>query len=108
MKHLSDRVAVMYAGRIVEVGSAEAVYADPRHPYTRELVRVTHAERIAEGRLSDASIDDGPAATGCAYRGACPLREPRCAEERPQLRPTSSGALVACHVTAPAVEEIRN
>jgi oligopeptide/dipeptide ABC transporter ATP-binding protein len=108
VKHFSDSVAVMYAGRIVELGAADAVYEDPRHPYTRELVRATHAERIAEARISDVAVEDGPAATGCAYQSMCPLREPRCADERPHLRPVSSGAQVACHVTAPGEDEIRN
>jgi peptide/nickel transport system ATP-binding protein/oligopeptide transport system ATP-binding protein len=101
VRHISDRVAVMYGGRVVEYGDADAVYADPAHPYTRELVRVTHAERIAEGRTADASVDAAPAVSGCRYAPYCTLRVERCIVERPELQPVPSGALAACHVTAP-------
>jgi peptide/nickel transport system ATP-binding protein len=55
VKHISDRVAVMYGGRIIESGDAQAVYTDPQDPYTRELVSATRAERIAQASPSEAA-----------------------------------------------------
>ncbi len=104
VRHISDMMGVMYAGRIVEFGSAEAVYSAPQHPYTRELVRVARADRVG---LKEAAETDvlRPAADGCAYRNSCPLRIAMCDTVRPELMPATSGAAAACHVTAghPAV-----
>ncbi len=101
VRHISDTVAVMYAGRIVEHGSAEAVHGNPQHPYTRELVRVASGDR-AGGDAPEIEDTRAPAPDGCAYRTTCPLRQPICDRLRPDLAPSASGAEVACHVVAPA------
>jgi oligopeptide/dipeptide ABC transporter ATP-binding protein len=101
VKHISDTVAVMYAGRVVETGPAATVYADPQHPYTRELVRVAHAELMARSTANDQEPGEAYAAEGCSYRATCPLRQPICETVRPELAAAPSGALAACHVVAP-------
>jgi peptide/nickel transport system ATP-binding protein len=108
VKHLSDRVAVMYLGRIVETGSAEEVYARPRHPYTAALLSSSPAptlgsrsrERIVlQGDLP--SPADPP--SGCRFRTRCPigpLAHPErqiCAEVDPELTAKTMGSAVACH-----------
>jgi oligopeptide/dipeptide ABC transporter ATP-binding protein len=102
VKHFSDVVAVMYGGRIVETGDAATVYAAPQHPYTRELVRVAHAELMAKTTDVDQEPVLGAVGVGCGYRANCPLRIPICDTVRPELRPAPSTALAACHVVAPA------
>jgi oligopeptide/dipeptide ABC transporter ATP-binding protein len=86
---MCDRIAVMYLGRIVEIGPTEQVLADPRHPYTRSLV--ASSPRIGGPRLTDdlprleeigGAID---AETGCRYRMRCPIAKPNCASVDPQL-----------------------
>jgi oligopeptide/dipeptide ABC transporter ATP-binding protein len=102
VKHISDFVAVMYAGRVVEAGEAATVYASPQHPYTRELVRVAHAELMTKTTDVDQEPLEAPASVGCSYRNTCPLHVAICDSVRPELRPSPSGALAACHVVAPA------
>ncbi len=105
VRHVSDRIAVMYLGRIVETGPAAEIYDDPRHPYTQALlsaipqVRTARRERIAlSGDLPDPS--DPP--TGCAFHTRCPVVIERCRTERPALGPVagSPGRVAACHLVA--------
>ncbi len=98
VRHVSDVVAVMYAGRVVEQGDAATVWDDPQHPYTRELVRVARAERGVAIATVDAGEGASLPAGGCSYRASCPLREAVCEELRPELRDAPSGARAACHV----------
>src|SRR6201992_4150221 len=105
VRHLCDRVAVMYLGRIVEVAPAEELFRDPRHPYTRGLLaaipRLTDdpAEEIGPPAL----IGDPPSPlaipSGCRFRTRCPLAQPRCEREDPALvaGPGGPGQLAACH-----------
>jgi oligopeptide/dipeptide ABC transporter ATP-binding protein len=93
---ICDRVLVMYAGRIVESGSAAALFAEPLHPYTRELLLAT--PRLGERRSSAGRGQDAPpAATGCAFRERCPLAEPKC-RELPPLVGVGSDRAVRCWV----------
>ena len=102
---ISDRVGVMYLGRLVEIASADALFARPRHPYTRLLLDTiprldglsTEREPVA-GEVPN-PIDPPP---GCAFHPRCPLANDRCRAERPELI-EAEGSLVACH----AVEEGR-
>jgi oligopeptide/dipeptide ABC transporter ATP-binding protein len=93
---VADRVAVMYAGRLVEEGTAEAVFARPRHPYTRGLLgSVPRADRPHVDRL-EAIPGQPPAMTapdaGCAFLPRCKLAQPACAE-RPELEDRGGGPL---------------
>ncbi len=94
----ADRIAVMYAGMIVETAGAGALVADPRHPYTAGLLaaRPTLGARgrlrVIPGRPAS-GFEVGP---GCVFAGRCPFATPRCHAERPALRPLD-GHLTACH-----------
>jgi oligopeptide/dipeptide ABC transporter ATP-binding protein len=98
---MAQRIAVMYLGKIVELGTTGQVFAAPRHPYTRSLlaaVPVVGGRRITR----DFSLEGEPPnpvnkPAGCAFRARCPCARPRCAEEVPELRTLAGGARVACH-----------
>ncbi|HEX8165559.1 MAG TPA: oligopeptide/dipeptide ABC transporter ATP-binding protein [Beijerinckiaceae bacterium] len=100
VRHLCDRIAVMYLGRIVEAGPTEVVYAAPAHPYTRALMEAV--PRLDGGRAAFRPIAgeipsplDPPRA--CAFHPRCPLMIERCRIERPDLRPLGPGRRSACH-----------
>ena len=87
---LCDRVAVMYAGQIVETGRAEEVFERPSHPYTQGLIRSTprlddHMERLIAIEGAPPNMLAPP--SGCAFRDRCPIAEPRC-ETMPKLAPS--------------------
>ncbi|MET0420325.1 MAG: ABC transporter ATP-binding protein [Acidimicrobiia bacterium] len=95
----ADRVAVMYAGRIVEEESAAALFASPRHPYTRGLIASSPRWAAARGALTP--IDGQPPSlgsipAGCAFHTRCAYAEPRCAAAVPELRAIEGGGAVAC------------
>ena len=98
--HMSDRVAIMYLGRIVEVGLTAAIFNNPRHPYTRALLAA--APRLEPGsQLSAATIEGDPPSprnlpSGCAFRTRCAHAAPQCAETVPELAPVSAAHAVAC------------
>ncbi|MXN17957.1 ATP-binding cassette domain-containing protein [Pseudooceanicola sp. GBMRC 2024] len=101
VEHISDRIAVMYLGRIVEEGPATEVFAAPRHPYTRALI--DEIPDFETGQRSYATIKGeipSPVAPppGCHFHPRCPLAGPRCRSERPGLRPLSPGRAAACHL----------
>lgn len=103
VSHISDRIAVAYLGRLVELGPAEAIAEDALHPYTRALMsseplalpsRLRSARRIVlEGEIP--SPVDPP--SGCHFRTRCPYATDLCARNVPQWREISSGRWVACH-----------
>ncbi|MDR3471087.1 MAG: ABC transporter ATP-binding protein [Devosia sp.] len=95
---LCHRIAVMYAGRIVETGFADDVFNRPAHPYTQGLIRSTprlddHMDRLVSIEGAPPNMIAPPA--GCAFRLRCPLAEGRC-EQEPQLVESRPGASVAC------------
>ena len=104
----ADRVNVMYAGRIVEQGTAADIFARPQHPYTRGLLASVprldrpRAERLVpiDGQPPDLSRLDA----GCAYRPRCGLAVDACRRARPDLEPTAPGHAAACHRPGPAAQ----
>ncbi len=98
---LTDRVAVMYLGKLVEIGPSEQVFRAPRHPYTQSLVSAIPGQgpRIQLAGEVGSPIDPPPQV--CRFHGRCPRGEDRCAREAPALRPVGA-ALVACHFADPA------
>ncbi len=115
VKNVSDRVAVMYLGKLCEVGSPDRLYTTPAHPYTAALLEAIpvpdpdvdlHGERLP-GDLP--SPIDPP--SGCRFRTRCPRAEERCAAEEPVIRAVEGGHYVACHFplvepTAPAADAV--
>ncbi len=99
VRRMSDEVAVMYAGMVVEQGPAEAVTRSPRHPYTRALLDAIPGTSPAERRLRDrpraAEGIASAAATGCPYSTRCPLATDVCRAEKPALE--GGEHQVACH-----------
>jgi peptide/nickel transport system ATP-binding protein len=99
VRNISDRVAVMYLGRICELGDTEAVFDRPLHAYTRLLVSsipsVDTVERTEVGSGEMPSPISPP--SGCRFRTRCPLADDRCAEEVPQMREVLPGRFAACH-----------
>jgi peptide/nickel transport system ATP-binding protein len=104
VREVSDRVAVMYLGRIVEEGPAATVYEDPQHPYTRALLsaippadpRVEHRPIALAGEIP--TPIDPP--RGCPFHPRCPLAEPVCSEVLPPAFDHGGDHAAACHVTA--------
>jgi peptide/nickel transport system ATP-binding protein len=106
VRHLCDRVAIMYLGRIVEVGPTAAIYAAPLHPYGRALLDSVPKLRLAGDPVPVSPIRGelpSPLAppSGCHFHPRCPIADERCRTERPLLRPAGEGRRVACH-RAPA------
>jgi len=107
VRHLSDQLAVMYLGRIVEVGPAEAVYANPQHPYTQALL-ASVPELVLEDDAKPRFVPiagelPSPLAppSGCHFHQRCPKAVPRCAKESPWLRELAGqgpGRSAACHL----------
>ncbi len=99
VEHIADRMAIMYLGRVVEIGRAEDVFSDPRHPYTRVLLeqaprldRRARDFRPIEGEIPS-PLDPPP---GCAIHPRCPIALPACRERAPSLAPGATGRLAAC------------
>jgi oligopeptide/dipeptide ABC transporter ATP-binding protein len=106
VEHLCDRVAVMYLGKIVELGTAKALYARPLHPYARALlsaVPVIDPARRRERVILDGDVPSpSRPPSGCSFHPRCPLyaqlgQPARCRDETPVLRELESGHVVACH-----------
>ncbi len=101
-RHLSHRVAVMYLGRIVEEGKADALYAEPLHPYTKALIAA--ALPVRKGQESDELVVAGEVPnpmdppSGCRFHPRCPLAMARCVEEEPVLQEAAPERKVACHL----------
>jgi peptide/nickel transport system ATP-binding protein len=101
VENISTRVAVMYAGRIVEIADNRSLFHQPRHPYTAALMRAVPVPdptfkgdlSILQGEVADAS--DLP--TGCAFHPRCPFAQDICRTEMPQLRTLGTTQRAACH-----------
>jgi len=106
VRHMADRLGVMYLGRIVEQGPAEAIFLHPRHPYTRLLLdAIPDLEQVGRARTPVGGEIPSPIAPppGCAFHPRCPLANERCRVEKP-AHAAAGDVQVACH----AVEEGRD
>ena len=107
LRFIADDVAIMYQGRIVELGSSAEVFASPRHPYTRALIAAIpqpgtgrrHQRSAIRGEAPsiEASVGGSAQPAGCAFAPRCPLATDRCRVERPELVADATGHLAACH-----------
>ncbi|WP_371136084.1 ABC transporter ATP-binding protein [Devosia sp.] len=103
VRHVSDRILVLYLGRIVELASGDEIYEDPKHPYTRALLTAVPIPdpKLARLRNIDALKGEIPSPinppSGCTFRTRCRFAKPYCAEKRPPLEIIENGRLVACH-----------
>ena len=103
VRHISDRIAIMYAGQLVEVADKDAVYENPSHPYTQALLSavpipdpVIESKRkrvMATGDVPNL-IDPAP---GCRFASRCPYVQERCRRETPEMQPIAVGHEAACH-----------
>ena len=104
VRHISDRIAVMYLGRIVEIAGREELYNRPLHPYSKALmaavpipdpeIEATRPHITVQGEVPSA-LNPPP---GCRFHPRCPLAEARCRSEEPQLRDVGTDQSVACHL----------
>ncbi len=107
VRHIADRVMVMYLGTIVEEGDAETVFASPAHPYTEALLAAIPLPDPVEQRQRQAIVLAGELPSpldppaGCPFVTRCPIREDRCTDLRPLLLATPQGSSAACLVRYP-------
>ncbi len=102
VKHISDRVGVMYLGRIMEIGPKNAIYDNPLHPYTKALLSSVPKTNLKAKReritLHGEPPNPAEPPSGCAFRTRCPFAHDRCITERPKLAHQGEGHFVACHL----------
>jgi oligopeptide/dipeptide ABC transporter ATP-binding protein len=107
VEHVSDRVAIMYLGRVVELASTAEIYRNPRHPYTRALLAAVpipdprqRSTAMSHGRLVLGGDVPSPVEPppGCAFHPRCPYAEDVCRRVTPTLQMGRGGHAVACHV----------
>jgi peptide/nickel transport system ATP-binding protein len=102
VEHMTHRVAVMYLGKIVEVAPKRAIFAAPRHPYTKALLSAVPVPEPGAARERIILKGDVPSPInppkGCRFHTRCPYAFDRCRSEEPALRPTDTGHLAACHL----------
>jgi peptide/nickel transport system ATP-binding protein len=102
VEYISDRVAVMYLGRIVEIADAEALYAGPKHPYTQALLSAIPLPELGRKRERIVLTGDPPGPLsipkGCSFHPRCPMTMPECREREPELKqlPDNPGHQVSC------------
>jgi oligopeptide transport system ATP-binding protein len=110
VRHIATRVAVMYLGKIVELGPRDALFEDPRHPYTQSLLSaVPIPDPVLERRRERIVLaGDVPSAinppAGCRFHTRCPYAMEHCRTTTPKLLPTGDGRVVACHLVHPPEE----
>ena len=103
IRYMSDRILVMYAGKVVESGSRDDLLKQPLHPYTEMLLKaVPKVTKRQSTRLTDVTIGEPPdllnLPRGCVFHPRCPYAKAICREERPELRPIDGNRQVSCHL----------
>ena len=104
VKHISDRIGVMYLGNLVEIGTSDEIIFHNAHPYTQSLISAIPVADPVTARKSQRIILQGDVPSplnppsGCPFRTRCPRATEKCAREKPMLREISPGHLAACHL----------
>ncbi len=108
VRHISDRIAVMYLGRIVEIAPTDSLFTSPQHPYTKALISAVPVPdpKIERARKRLVLSSDVPSPidppSGCPFHPRCPERVDRCAQETPQEVQVGHQHLAVCHLVEPA------
>jgi len=101
-KYISDKIAIMYLGKIVEMGHKESLFRNPMHPYTQALLSAIPVPNPERERKRIELTGEVPSAidipTGCRFHPRCPYRTDKCSKEEPQLTEVEKGHFVACHL----------
>ena len=106
VRHISDRIAVMYLGKMVELADAAEIYDHPLHPYSKALISAVPVPDPKVARANQRIALEGEipsplnAPSGCPFRTRCPYAKDKCAESMPEFKEVSKGHFVACHYTA--------
>ena len=103
VRHISDRIAVMYLGHMVELADADEIYDHPLHPYTRSLISAVPVPDPKQARANKRIVLEGDipsplhAPSGCPFRTRCPYATEECAQSMPELKDLGGGHMCACH-----------